>query len=526
NMKYIILLLGLLFNINPVQAQQSTISFSNAIYNWNHLSIDSTKIDLDNNDGKNHLFYFSEDHSFINGKYLYNVSVDANNSVSGAFIEKIDVENGSSIWKNFYDLSNFDENEYPSTISLNNQGNLEIVGYRNTLDEFPVFWYEALPVYREYDTNNGSLLQYDTIDKSDTLAEKLFTLYERFKLNLVNENYVQSYYVSDESGLKDIYVINDYYNFAGHYLYSDSIVPITFTDQIRVSNKKKSDNGQVILSRAFEDGSTVVESLLTVTDDKLTILTQIDISDFIQSPDEAYITKIYNDKIEVVSEFHYSSAADMEMTINYFDLEGNHLNQYKIPRTLNYSIRTHILPNEEPLIAVSRPMLEDQSQGEIVFYSTNSDNNLVVVKKLLVEDSHAFVINKVMSDIDDNILLLGKYSPIVSSEGSLASTEFETVLLSFNQSELGILTSVKELKETIVFNIFPNPVSESINISINSIKRLGNLTYQIIDSNGKLAQIGKFTDNINISKLTIGNYILRILSNNNELGSKKMIKVN
>ena len=71
--------------------QSNPISFSNASFNWFHLVIDSTKIGVSGLNGKNHLYYLSNEEPLINQGYLYNSLVNGQNAGSGAFIEKIDL---------------------------------------------------------------------------------------------------------------------------------------------------------------------------------------------------------------------------------------------------------------------------------------------------------------------------------------------------------------------------------------------------------------------------------------------------
>jgi len=80
------------------------------------------------------------------------------------------------------------------------------------------------------------------------------------------------------------------------------------------------------------------------------------------------------------------------------------------------------------------------------------------------------------------------------------------------------------------FNIYPNPVSENVNVTFNS-KVIANYTLSIYDMNGRVVKRMNYRansgDNViksDISSLQNGNYIVRLEDNNNVIGGKIMTK--
>jgi hypothetical protein len=526
-MKQIPYIIGCLLLLSDLSAQQSTIQFSNATYNWNHLFIDSTKIDEDGLDGKNHLFYFSDDHSFIQDNYLYNVLINAEGGSSGALIEKIGLQAGESEWKTFFDKTTSGEHEYPSTFRLDENGDLEIVGYRNSLEQFPVFWYEGMPFTRYYSPESGNLLSHDTIPTNDTLAKPLRFFFENLKLDRVDSGYRQTFNQVVGAGVKASHVLRNQYSDAGHFVASDSSETFYYYDNVRTSNKLLSDGGQGILFRRLDADENTTESFLYITNESLETISFRDVTEYIGSPDDAYIGKVTNDIIEVVCEYHYFGTNDMEVYYHHFDMEGNHLTEHKIERTINYSITSITLKNGVFIVAVSRPRLDDQSEGEVVFFGMNSADEFVELKKVHVSSNSALVLYKMLEDGNDNLILLGRYSPIISSNGSLANEIFESVAISIPQSEIGLTTSTFELYKDILLSIYPNPSSDVLSITLDErIVRSQELRYMITSVDGSLVKSGIFTPTIDVKTLPCGTYLLTLLDGKQKIETQRWIKGN
>ena len=128
------------------------------------------------------------------------------------------------------------------------------------------------------------------------------------------------------------------------------------------------------------------------------------------------------------------------------------------------------------------------------------------------------------------------------ANGSLSFTVGELVVLSQSDSEGNTLGSgftasatlttvtIQETDVTMIdVNVFPNPVSDLINIRINHSK-LEQLLVYITDLEGKEVYSGKYagisnTIGINTAAYASGTYILSLKNNNNQvLGTYKIIK--
>ena len=519
-MKNYLTLLLFLTVTTTIFGQLTPISFDNANYNWVHVAIDSTKIGVNGLDGKNHLFYFSNEEPLRHKGYLYNSLVNGQNAGSGAFIEKIDLETGKALWKSFYDLTNSKENEYPSTLKISNQGKLQVVGYRNTVKNFipiPGVWTKGLPVVREYDSNTGSLLQYDTLSKDSEIATELFVSFDRLKLYKEGNMFVQIYYLGSAID-KKVMLKRDYYDLEGKLLFSNDF-SFPYKDRFRVSLLRNTDNDVFLVTASIDDSLGTSKVLLSRVTDSNELVFQVDVSNLALSYDAVYISRIYENRIEITSENFYNSFGnDVSLRLDYYDFVGNHISNYEIPRTLKYSIISNLI-DDKPLIAVCRP---NNSQGEILFYGVNASNVFGELKTLHINNSHAFVCQKMFNTEEKDIIMQGRYSSILSS-GSVDRTNFENIVISFSLFDLGLLTSVQDELKDIAINIYPNPTSHYITID-NAAQYDNNV--QLTSISGRMYNLIIQDSNIDFSTLPAGLYIIALTdTSSGKVYRQKIIKV-
>lgn len=98
-------------------------------------------------------------------------------------------------------------------------------------------------------------------------------------------------------------------------------------------------------------------------------------------------------------------------------------------------------------------------------------------------------------------------------------------------NEYYVTVDVEEhTNEDLGINIFPNPVSEWVNLKLDNRTTLKPVAYSLLSTEGKLLQKGLWPDNTSEIKIGLGNlvaqsYILQVLGKNNQiLNSYKIIK--
>jgi hypothetical protein len=102
-----------------------------------------------------------------------------------------------------------------------------------------------------------------------------------------------------------------------------------------------------------------------------------------------------------------------------------------------------------------------------------------------------------------------------------------TVIQGVQQSiELFTLSNPELTTVNLSAVIYPNPTSDYVMLKISDTA-LDNLSYNLIDINGKAISNGSFTNGdsqINMQQLPVGMYILKVSQSNQELKTFKIIK--
>jgi hypothetical protein len=92
--------------------------------------------------------------------------------------------------------------------------------------------------------------------------------------------------------------------------------------------------------------------------------------------------------------------------------------------------------------------------------------------------------------------------------------------------EISITTGLVNTEISLNIQVFPNPTSDFIQLKVES-EKLQDLSYQLIDLNGKLIEDKKITctaENIHTENLPSATYFLKVINNNNEVKIFKIIK--
>lgn len=193
-----ILILNVLLLFGFIGISQSypyePIYFTNLSPLWQHVSTDSTTIDIDseNYDGTNHFSIFEKFPSphIVRDNYLYigyNTSVFVSREPEGGFIEKIDLNNGQSMWRFVFDLRHCDHQEFIETIFFDKNESIKVVSYKNIKPTYPedydnslatLYGDTSLICIRTIDPESGELLNIVSSEPSDEASLRL-----RFSVN-------------------------------------------------------------------------------------------------------------------------------------------------------------------------------------------------------------------------------------------------------------------------------------------------------------------------------------------------------
>ena len=95
--------------------------------------------------------------------------------------------------------------------------------------------------------------------------------------------------------------------------------------------------------------------------------------------------------------------------------------------------------------------------------------------------------------------------------------------------EISILSVDEQFSTTIQLKAYPNPTSDYLTLNISYLSSLSNksMNYQLFDITGKLIKNKKIisaTETISLENLSSSTYFLKVVNNNEELKTFKIIK--
>jgi TonB family protein len=183
-------------------------------------------------------------------------------------------------------------------------------------------------------------------------------------------------------------------------------------------------------------------------------------------------------------------------------------------------IRKYLLEN----IEYPQTAIDNSIEGKIfVQFVINEDGSI----------SNPEVLRGLRFDIDEECIRIVENMPDWKpgkQDGKLVKVRYVIPFLLRLNPDSGkgntITPKKNEKKELIDFKIYPNPASDYTNIEITEYS--GDLEFQLINAKGQILKSGQIlntTEQISISDLENGLYIIRLISKDNGLiKSQKMIK--
>jgi hypothetical protein len=93
--------------------------------------------------------------------------------------------------------------------------------------------------------------------------------------------------------------------------------------------------------------------------------------------------------------------------------------------------------------------------------------------------------------------------------------------------EISVVTGIKEvIGITLLCSVYPNPTTNFLTLKVENLK-LSTLTFQLLDINGKLLENKTIVNNetsIDMSNFAATSYFLKVIDNNKEVKTFKIIK--
>ncbi|MEZ4907858.1 MAG: T9SS type A sorting domain-containing protein [Saprospiraceae bacterium] len=538
------------------QTEPPTLYFDGVQPNWLYISKDTNFIQSPVDPYSSPYWGRQPQDILFDSSGIYVLEICASQSpyggMEGSILHKLDMDSGEPIWINFnntYVGNIFREFYTNDCIRLLDEDKLEIIGYRDidTIDfTQPQFWgFNGSPVKR-------------VINRSSGISEEVICSQDSFRsfINIVGPGYNKLFYLSDNEIIQisklEKYDNDSMINDVQFYDITDQMkIDTPYYNNIEYNTKLNICCSDVILPQVAFIG----QDTLAITFGKIDTLEEEN------SPSEFQLR--YYD-ISDKNNFKLIYQKDLRDII-YFPQESNNEDIDFTIKDGNIFLTQECIENKSPLVTFFW-MTWLNKKGEVLskvykIKDNNSGEYYSELKPIGVLEEEAYFTAK-LNDYTYHILKCSKNSDEMEYVGKLQvlnKTAIKNIYLwkslllpsnkilmefnvykyndldkrtnfsyyyNFNLEDLNIFTKTKETYIQNELQITPNPSQDWIDIQC---KHEGNVQIQLIDIYGRILktenQINSDDLNMNISDLSAGMYIIRVLDSNAKItGIGKVIK--
>ena len=513
------------------------LGFNEDITDWAHIASDNSFVDSTKYDGKNH--FLPTVKPLLQDDYLYLATTSNVGGIVGGLIEKIDTKSGEVAWKYIFDTRASSIREAPIKLSLNKEGNLEVITLRllehKDLD-FPYFILgtEVTFAIHVLNANNGKLIYHRYPPKQN--RNHIFNSSHFFDFThsgisngisdffLFDDNHIP-YHVSREFR-KDtqqylIFQLDSNLNQTGTTRKVDLGLPWIVDDFIfgglfQTKNYIVTLDGKIISSDNYKriysvkywdtnwnpvyDLSNSFEKLID-EQDPFTV-------SIIDANDDMLLIRVTgnNKKFDYLYLFRVDGSL-----IKKFNLKLNNSNLY------NAVFRYMIFNND--ILALGTKTFQDSSKPQRFEVVKPGDSISVLASSDITPTNASFYISNIASK-DDVFVLQGLQFKDSTINNKLIRYKQGVLYIKLNKTNTGLATKVFNYSNSSNILLLPNPNYGNLDIisegrPIDIIK--------IFDSNGKLMKTTRKSKNIDLHKLPNGMYLINISLNSGEKIISKII---
>jgi len=531
---YLFLIFVVVFNhlssqINPAPYQN--FEFENYQPKWKHVFLDSTAIgnyiilgeDTLYNNGWSHISSGNNSYNHIvNNSSFISVLPTGLNFIEGGFIEKLDIKTGRSIWKNYFDLRNYDRKEWPYYIFLNSENILEILSFRQLYkDPWPLpnpLWLNSRLSKREYNPLTGILNNNYFADEFDSRTCKMANPFRlNSNLNIYLFPYQYGYQYIRQRPIDDkIEIINKFLNDSS-YIIKDSLLYINYQyPQIKRSELFYITTDSLLFmmhSKVVDDNvQDSFEILLFWFDRNFNIIDSFNLSDDLPYSDNYRIVNTSNNSIIISGKSHFES--NLIQFYSIFNFNGDLIETVYLkdnnntPFILGFSSAIKLKYDTGSLF-----FSRDKQFGNwyLKIHKSDGNGNLTQLKSLKVIPNDHEIDPKYLYQLDNGDIILKCLDRNKDYYDRLEDPSAQ-VLVYFPAADLGIKTFVEDdiTFEGKELSLYPNPSSENLNIEFSD--RFDGFI-QISDLMGRIILVKYIQSdsktNVDISNLTKGIYFIR-----------------
>ncbi len=535
----------ILFIALRVQAQQ--IIYQQLIFNnfepvWQHAPIDSSLIGVSNFDGRNH-FTQSKNPSclvlFEDNLYIAPSTATTIYGLDGGFVERINTMTGKVDWIYTFDLRTEERQEVIQDLYIDDQRRLNVVSFRRIVAPKPdphLIWPEdgdsSLISIRKFDIETGELIEHHTPSFTDHESLRLKHQMQnsrffkgdkngnfQFIEKVTKSGFVLKQYLIDENGHQIQQMNEDTIRFnAPNSGYTNHYQPVFIVskDTILVLS-------HVVKQDPLADG----QSRLTIYDKDLKKRREYFLDDLIGvNYGQIYIENADNRFIKIMVDLWRNPWEPFILEHIILDYEGNIVKRFMTTQngTKHFTFKTTYLESENEFLVVG--VTGDRS-FRLNFFKTKGFDELEKIKTISNQNPEYFFSPTDIFQLPDGDILLNGINIFWPADEDLYQGNWPT-LLKFNAEDIG-LTSTKETENVSMINIYPNPASDRITISLEEDQRG---VIDILDHMGREIYItvretqGGSTQ-INIGHLPTGMYFVRVTDKTGRFrGTGRFVKMN
>lgn len=543
--KSISLCLVLIYNLPLITFSQKDVLADIFVNNqpiWSHAAIDSSAIGYKGRTGMDYFCCLAERKVLIHDGALYLVYLNTFEIDAGNYLEKLDLNNGKTLWSNAYDLRHSTKREYTNRFFINSNNQLELLNFRYSYDTvwwlYP-FWDSGKLSVRKYDLQSGREIykQHSPIDDP---------AYPLFKV----QGYQHSYLHKDQNGDYIVYTMRENVNIpafdmartrldsSGRYKNLDGVHTMTGTyknlvpyTEIPILNNHSFDT-IVRLLHTFKNNPYVtgdtMEFKIYLLDPFMNEIASFDVTNQMSKIKEYYLLKVGDGIIGILG-IEYNKNKYPLHHIYIFDFSGNLLEEIILPHTTNqqYGQCNGILKlkNEKGVLITCRGREDKTSRSGFAFYKSDGNGNIKLHAEIITRDSFGVGDYVSMYEVEPDIVLTaGRFRQQNLTVGTYEQTErYITALWNLNN----ITTSTDDRKEDTGIKFYPVPSSAWLRVNLDAP---GDFHVNVYNLNGQLIlnqKINSLNNIIDIQNLPGGNYIVELIDEKGLLHyNGKIIKEN
>ncbi len=536
-MRYIILTLILALNFNISYTQLNSVRIENTNLSWVYAPLDSTYIDFSSSqgmrNGANHFLpILLGKMMIIDGDYLYSLFTNVDEDQSGFILVKQNYKTGSVIWERTFDLRDQPNHIAPSDFRINGDGHLEIISTRRSGPIQYLLWYKGTLARHIYNKDTGELIYY-TYGMPDQTAVEFPKVLGLTHLTYNQGNYIfymqgggfldgsggigaSAYYLDKEGNRTQAYYTEFY--------------PKLFGDEYRWRSSLVYKDTISVLMHYYKEDASDFKTILRTYNQEWNLLRDREIHLPIPTPNEIYLTNVYDDEIEIIAEyFNLHRSFGVSNKLIYLNKNDYRIKEIvEIPFSQNYGQAWTRLKDKSGTLfcKVVLQSVDGQVRGFLQVFKSDGKGNTTLLKDSEVLDLKTFQLVTIKELPDGNFVLAGVYNQIVDSNGSndFRNPEFlESVLICLNKSELGLMSSAHDITLTSPFILYPNPTSSTLQIVTDA-----DYDHVLIHStDGKITKQETVSDGaVNVSSLPDGSYVCTLIKGGSIISSGvKFVKV-